>query len=432
MGLSRTYGYHAEVLAGGRLKPVTAYFAIAFGDAFVFTFGENILILFQTNEAALSASQLLMLTAVYRIVIMVGEVPTGVLADTAGRRASVCTGFVLLGLGLLIMGVRAEFANLLLGQVVMGVGYTFLSGARQAWIADEIGVEAANPVYVQTAQLSMWLWVAAVPLSVLLSAWHINLPILVSGATLVVMGAALLRLMPEEGFQRQKRNEALSLRWVANAMWATYSEGLRAARGRPLLITILVISAVTGVVGLGFQRLWLLHFNVSIGYPDLFGLDDVGWFGVMRVCAALLSVALLEIVRRRGGDALSSHTTVVRALFLINALQLNAILLLGLTSSFGLAFFAYCATFALSYAYDPFYLAWLNQNVESNVRATMISMNSQAESIGRVAGAPLIGFVAAATTVRAALTLAGLAMTVPLILYLRAFRQGQSSDAEEN
>jgi DHA3 family tetracycline resistance protein-like MFS transporter len=363
---------------------------------------------------------------------MVGEIPTGVVADIAGRRVSVCSGFVLLGLGLLIMGMQAEFSNLLFGQVVMGIGYTFLSGARQAWIADEIGVEAANPVYVQTAQLSMWLWVAAVPLSVLLSAWQINLPLLVSGATLMVMGAVLLHLMPEEGFQRQARSEALSLRWIANAMRVTYLEGLSAAKGRPLLITILVISAVTGIVGLGFQRLWLLHFNTNIGYPHLLGLDDVGWFGVMRVCSALLSVALLEIVRRRGADMMSSHTMVVRALFLINALQLNAILLLALTGSFELAFFAYCATFALSYAYDPFYLAWLNQNVESNVRATMISMNSQAESIGRVAGAPLIGFVAAATTVRAALTLTGLIMAVPLVLYFRAFRQGQTAGHDEN
>jgi hypothetical protein len=194
-----------------------------------------------------------------------------------------------------------------------------------------------------------------------------------------------------------------------------------------LLITILVISAATGIVALGFQRLWLLHFNMNIGYPDTFGLDAVGWFGVLRVCSALLSVLLLEIVRRRSTGTMSNHAMVVRSLFLINALQLNAILLLALTSSFELAFLAYCATFALSYAYDPFYIAWINQNVDSSVRATVISMNSQAESMGRVAGAPLIGVIAAATTVRAALTLAGLAMTVPLLLYFRAFGQGRSA-----
>jgi DHA3 family tetracycline resistance protein-like MFS transporter len=419
------------VLRGGKLRPVTAYFVIAFGDAFIFAFGENILILFQTNEAGLTAAQLLALTAVYRFVVMVCEVPTGVVADTVGRRASITTGFVLLGLGLLISGVRAEFTTLLIGEITLGVGYTFLSGAHQAWIADEVGVEEANPIYVRTTQLSMWLWAAAVPLSVLLSAWQINLPILLAGGALVVLGLVLSRVMPETGFQRPGVSPALSLRWVAREMRTTYRNGIQTVRMRPLLLTILVISAFYGVVGLGFQRLWLLHFNENIGYPDAFGLGPVGWFGVLRVSSSLLSVVVLEFIRRRGAGTMSNHALVVRSLFLINALELNAILLMAVTNSFELAFFAYCATIALSYAYDPYYIAWLNQNTESNVRATVISMNSQSESLGRILGAPVIGFVAATSTVRAALSLAGLAMLVPLLLYLRAYGQEVPKETRE-
>ncbi len=415
------------MLQGGKLQPIRAYFVIAFGDAFIFTFGENILILFQTNEAALSAAELLALTAVYRAVVMVCEVPTGVVADTMGRRASVCAGFMLLGLGLMISGFRAQFETLLLGEITLGVGFTFLSGAHQAWIADEIGVEEANPIYVRTAQLSTWLWAAAVPLSVLLSAWHINLPILMAGVALVLLGLLLLRLMPEEGFQPRHGTEALSLGWVMQEMRTTYMDGVHAVRGRPLLITILVISAFYGIAGLGFQRLWLLHFNEDIGFPGNFGLDPVEWFGVLRVASALLSVALLEFIRRRGAGMMSNHGVVARALFLINALQMNAILLLALTGNFEIAFVAYCLTFALSFAYDPYYIAWLNQNVDSSVRATVISMNSQSESFGRIIGAPFIGVASAVFTVRAALTLAGLAMIVPLLLYLRAFGQGRAA-----
>jgi predicted MFS family arabinose efflux permease len=209
-------------------------------------------------------------------------------------------------------------------------------------------------------------------------------------------------------------------------MRTTYLNGLRAVRGKPLLITILLMSVFYGIVGLGFQRLWLLHFNENIGFPDAFGLNEVEWFGVLRVASALLSVALLEIVRRRGAGTMSSHANVARALFLINALQMNAILLLALTGNFELAFAGYCFTFALSFAYDPYYIAWLNQNIESDVRATVISMNSQSESFGRIIGAPFIGVVSAMTGVRAALTLAGLMMIVPLVLFFRAFGQGKN------
>jgi DHA3 family tetracycline resistance protein-like MFS transporter len=419
------------MLRGGKLKPIPAYFAIAFGDAFIFTFGENILILFQTNTAALSAAQLLALTAVYRAVVLVCEVPTGVIADTVSRRMSVCIGFMLLGLGLVTSGVRAEFETLLLGEIILGIGFTFLSGAHQAWIADEVGVEEANPVYVRTAQLSTWLWAGAVPLSVLLSAWHVSLPILLAGVALMILSLLLLRLMPETGFQPRRRVGALNLKSIGHEMKTTYLGGVRAIRGRPLLITILVITAFYGIVGLGFQRLWLLHFNEDIGFPGTFGLNPVEWFGVLRVASALVSVVVLEVLRRRGAGSMSDHRAVSRSLFLINALQMNSILLLALTGSFQIAFVAYCLTFALSFAYDPYYIAWLNQNVDSSVRATVISMNSQSESLGRIVGAPVIGFVSAVSSVRAALSIAGLAMIVPLVLYLKAFGQGRTADDED-
>lgn len=412
------------MLRGGKLRPVPAYFVIAIGDAFIFTFGENILILFQTNEAALTAGQLLALTAVYRAVVMVCEIPTGVVADTMGRKQSVVIGFMLLGLGLLISGARAEFTTLLLGEIVLGVGFTFLSGAHQAWIADEVGVEAANPIYVRVAQLSTWLWAAAVPLSVLLSAWQVNLPILLAGAALIVLGLALVRLMPEEGFPGRQRSSGLTLGWIAREMRTTYITGVQAVRGKRLLITILVISLFYGIVGLGFQRLWLLHFNETIGFPGNFGFSPVEWFGVLRVASALLAVAVLEFVRRRGTAAMSDHRAVTRGLFVINALQMSSILVLALTSSFELAFLAYCLTFAFSFAYDPLYIAWINQNVDSSARATVISMNSQSESVGRILGAPMFGAVSAFASVRAALALAGLAMLVPLALYLRVSNQG--------
>ena len=43
--------------------------------------------------------------------------------------------------------------------------------------------------------------------------------------------------------------------------------------------------------------------------------------------------------------------------------------------------------------WDPLYLAWINQNIESRVRATVISMSSQTDAIGQIAGGPLLGAI---------------------------------------
>jgi DHA3 family tetracycline resistance protein-like MFS transporter len=412
-----------------KLNPISAYYLIAFGDAFLVTFADNVAILFQTDEAALSPFKLLVVSAVYRFVILVCEVPTGLVADTLGRRISVVTGLFLLGVGFIIAGALPEFGTIVLGEAVLGLGLTFISGAQQAWIADEVGIERANPVYLRTAQISMWLWVIAIPLSVLLSTVDVNSPILLGGSCLIALAAFLGLTMPEEGFVPRQREATHSMGALFRDMTSTYSAGLALVRVRPLLLTMFMITAFYGLAGLGFQRLWLVHFNENIGYPNLWGMGAVEWFGILRVAAALLSVAALEYVRRKYAEGMSSHRTVTRSLFIINALQFNSLLLLAIAGNFELAAFAYCMTFALSYAFDPFYLAWINQNVDSSVRATVISMNSQTDALGRTIGGPLIGLVGGLASVRAALVVSSLAMVGPLVLYLRAFRQGPQNES---
>src|SRR6478609_6976383 len=73
------------------------------------------------------------------------EVPTGVVADLVSRRLSVIIGFLLTGLAFVVEGGIATFAAALLGNVVWGIGYTFVSGALQAWITDEVGPEHVAP-----------------------------------------------------------------------------------------------------------------------------------------------------------------------------------------------------------------------------------------------------------------------------------------------
>src|SRR5262245_52818194 len=81
------------------------------------------------------------------------EVPTGVVADTFSRRLSVILGTFFLGIGMAMEGVFPLFAAVLLGQVVAGIGYTFLSGAFEAWIADEVGEEHLGRVFTRNQQV---------------------------------------------------------------------------------------------------------------------------------------------------------------------------------------------------------------------------------------------------------------------------------------
>tara|TARA_Y100000590_G_scaffold243521_1_gene273784 strand:- start:2 stop:235 length:234 start_codon:yes stop_codon:yes gene_type:complete len=71
---------------------------------------------------------------------MLFEVPTGVVADTWGRRASYMIGSITLLVSTLLYlwmwRVQAPFYGWALSSMFLGLGFTFFSGATEAWIVD--------------------------------------------------------------------------------------------------------------------------------------------------------------------------------------------------------------------------------------------------------------------------------------------------------
>src|SRR6476620_12023480 len=106
---------------------------------------------FLITRLHLNALELTFVGTVLEITVTLCEIPTGVMADTVSRNVSVVIGVALRGFGFLLYAVPS-YPVVLLAQVVWGVGYTFTSGADVAWITDEVGEEAARPLYVRGAQ----------------------------------------------------------------------------------------------------------------------------------------------------------------------------------------------------------------------------------------------------------------------------------------
>ena len=107
----------------------------------------------------------------------------------------------------MIGGSVAEFAPILVGNIVWGVGSTFISGASEAWIADEVGIERANRVYLRSAQLTKFFWLPAIPVSIGIATQDLNLPILLAGFCFFLLGSYLFFTMQETGFQKAAPSE---------------------------------------------------------------------------------------------------------------------------------------------------------------------------------------------------------------------------------
>jgi DHA3 family tetracycline resistance protein-like MFS transporter len=305
-----------------------------------------------------------------------------------------------------------------LSQVVWGVFATFTSGADVAWLTDEVGEERARHLYVRGEQASLVGSLAGIVLSVALASISLALPIVVTGAGLVLLGGMLAVVMPEEGFTRRQRHEGQRLH---RELVSTVRAGARQVRAHHVLALILGTAVLHGASTEGFDRLADFHLLVDIGLPSFGDLDRVVWFGVLDGIGLLAGVGCLTVVRRR--LHLEGHAHVARILSVIDVLLVVSVVAFGLTGSFSLAVASFWLVAALRSAREPIFTAWINQGLDPTTRATINSMGGQADAIGQTAGGPMLGLLGNAS-VPWALVTSGLLRLPSMALYLRAVKRG--------
>jgi DHA3 family tetracycline resistance protein-like MFS transporter len=357
-----------------------------------------------------------MLGTVLELTVLVFEVPTGVVADTISRRLSVIVGFGLVGLGFVVTGLVPAFGWLVAGQALWGIGYTFVSGAEEAWITDEVGEEAAATLYLQGAQRWQAGALAGIPAAVALGALGLGVPLVASGVGYAILALALTRVMPETDFHRGRDGERR--RFVG-----TFTEGMRAVRRSQVLMLVLVVAALHGMATEGFDRLAQLHLLEGTSFPTTGRLGLVAWFGLIEAVGLGLSIVAAQILRRRADFASYSVTT--RVLAGIDVALVGSVVAFGLLDRFWLALGAFWVVAFLREVRAPVFTAWLNRGLDPSTRATVNSMGGQMDAIGQVVGGPTIGAVAVTWGVPAAIVTAGLLRAPATALYASVLRRGE-------
>ncbi len=417
---ARTAEKREDVLiARYRADAYRIYLLLMGASAFISTLSGTVNLVFQVQVAHLSPLQLVLVGTALETTAFLFEIPTGIVADIYSRRLSILIGAFVSGAGILLMAIPS-FAALLLSSFVWGVGYTFASGAQEAWIADEVGAARAGRVYLRAAQVAQVGALVGIVASVVLASIHLQLPIVMAGCLKLLLGVFLVLFMPETAFHPAGHERRGSWR----AMGETLRAGIGLVRLRPILLTILGIAAFGGMASEGFDRLKADHLLSDIGLPPIATLSPIYWFGIMGIGGMALSIAANELVRRRVDTA--SHAAVTRVLFVIEALLVVSLITFGLARSFALALAAFWAVGLLRQMSDPLTTAWINQSVAPRVRATVFSIAAQADAFGQIAGGPVVGWIGTVRSLRAALVTTGLVLSPALLLFARALGQGKT------
>lgn len=393
-------------------------FIIETAYSLVFTFSSVYLV----QVARLDPLQLVLVGTALEASVFLFEIPTGVVADTYSRRLSVIIGVFLMGGGFVLLGLVPIFIPVLLAQLLWGIGFTFTSGALQAWISDEIGEENTPSAYVRGMQLGSLGSFTGTLLAAGLGNLALHIPILGGGALFFLLGFGLVLLMPEDGYHPTPPAE----RSTFQQMWGTLRNGTQMIRRRPALVSILLIGFVFGVYSEGYDRLWVAHMLERFTFPALGALSTVTWFAVIRAAGMLLNAGAAELVNRKLD--LSKTRRLAWMLAVNSAALLICLVAFALGRWFGLAVGLTIAIRVIRTVNDPLYTAWVNHRLDPSTRATVISMSSQVDALGQIAGGPLVGLIARQVSLQAGL-LASAVLLSPILVLFGIQLKGKGEDA---
>jgi DHA3 family tetracycline resistance protein-like MFS transporter len=369
---------------------------------------------FQIVQVRLAPLELVLIGTALELTIFVFQVPTGAMADTFGRRLSMCIGYAFVGAGFLLMAVPS-FAAIAAGSATWGLGYCFISGAEEAWIAGELGSGDLPRLFTRAGQVNTVASLAVLPVAVLIATRAPSLPIVIGGLIAILMALAVGLALPEMAFVRS-RTDQHPIREVLR----TAGSGARAVRSNQVLVRLVAATLFVGLCSEGFDRLNGAHLLRDAGFSNLPPLPPVAWIGAIEMGRMVLGLGAQELVRRRIGEDPDSRTagTITTALVTAQILAMSAF---ALTRQPLLALVTVMLVMIARQTYGPLYTAWVAREADPEVRATVISLDGQLNALGEVAGGPVVGLLGNAYSLRIALlaTTAFLAPAVPLLFSAR-------------
>jgi MFS family permease len=373
-------------------------------------------------DAGLSNTAAFTANAFFTAGQVIFEVPTGVLADTWGRRTSYLLGAATLLLSTLLYlamwQAQAPLWAWAVASILLGLGFTFFSGATEAWLVDALtasgyqgtleAVFAKGQIVIGIAMLS-----GSVTGGFVAQFTNLGAPYLIRSVLLALTLVAAFLFMKDVGFTPARGKGPIAE--VRKVIRASVDNGLR---NPPVRWLMLSAPFTTGALGYAFYALqpYLLQLY---GDPSAFGI--AGLAAAIVAGAQILGGLIVPLVRH--GFARRTHV-----LMMATVLSIGCLAVLGWTSSFWVAIAAvviWGIAFAVS---TPVHQAYLNGIIPSAQRATVVSFDNLMSSAGGVVAQPALGRVADVAGYPASYLASAVIQVVGLPFLVLARRENAVSD----
>jgi len=380
--------------------------------------------------AGLDIQQVLLTNAAFTLGSMIFEIPTGVVADTLGRRVSLLLCLVTLFTTTLLYVASAwrgwGFWAFVWISVFLGLGFTFYTGAVDAWLVDALKAtgytEPLEPVFAKGQMFFGAGMLVGTIGGGLLGQIHLYIPYVVRAAIVVPLFALAWYAMPELGYTPR----ALELKRVPVEMRRVFVEGMEYGLHHPVVRPVMLASLVSmSFMIFGFYS-WQRYFLDLLG-RDLVWVDGLisSLLGLSLIAGNALVAPLSRLVRSRTGLLMLS--------VVVQAAMATACGMVGRGVGSPDRFYVVVALYlvyglAVGVAM-PVKQAYLNAHIPSAQRATIISLDSMFANVGGVLGQSGWGWLARGRSIGEAWAWSGVTLLFGLPLYRLARRNDRRLDA---
>jgi MFS family permease len=336
-------------------------------------------------DAGLSNLEAFGANAFFTAGMVIFEVPTGIVADTIGRRVSYLLGTLTLTLStlvyVLLWQMKAPFWEWTIASLLLGLGFTFFSGAVEAWLVDGMkatGYTGELEVVFGRGQIvtGIGMLTGSVAGGFIAQQVSLGAPFVLRGVILMVMFVVAFRLMHDVGFKPEKTGNALTeMRKIASD---SIEYGWRVPAVKWLMVETLFIGGV-GIYGFYALQPYLLELYGDPTAYEIAGLAAAIVAGA-QILGGIAAPRIPRLFRRR-----------TSALMLVAALSSITLVFTGLVQSFW-PVIGFTVVWGLLFAAAmPIRQTYINGMIPSRQRATILSFDSMMTSTGGVWTQPLLG-----------------------------------------
>ena len=331
-------------------------------------------------DAGLDIGEVFVANAFFSVGMVVFEIPTGVVADTLGRRVSYLLSVAVLGATTVLYLVAAQMESTVIVfsaiSLLMGLGFTFFSGALEAWLVDALRSIGADDnldsVFARGQQVNGAAMFIGTITGGFLGQIDLAVPFIVRSGLLVIVFFVAAGLMVETGFEPT----SLRLADLPREMRRVAAVGVNHGWNQPGL-RLLMLAGSARAIFFG----WAFYASQPY-FLELLERDAVWVVGLVTAGLSLATIVGNQIVTTVSKRCSRRSTMLIGA----SAVSTVAGITIGLTSSFTVAVASLLVVAGAMGVIAPVRQAYLHQVTSSDHRATVVSFDAMVVSVGGVGG----------------------------------------------